>query len=233
MLRKERLHGAKAAARLDALTPLDVNYRLPPGSAPDWNHHWHLDSRRIAVAREAPGQPVPGGAFDIACRLVRDYQFPDRRILRALYRRDGPLLGRNMLLEGHFLALRFDLGVRVTSVIDETRGTGTNARRVWGWGYQTLEGHLEQGELIYEVIKHLRTGDVTFAVRGHSRRGPIANPVVRLGFVLFGRTMQHLFYLAAIRRLRDLVDAQLRGAPPLPVETVRSDERIAVAPSGG
>lgn len=54
--------------------------------------------------------------------------------------------------------------------------------RVWGWCYQTLEGHLEQGRLSYEVIKHLTTGQVAFRVAGYSRPAPIGNPIVRLGF---------------------------------------------------
>ncbi|MFD7780744.1 DUF1990 family protein [Streptomyces sp. NPDC059753] len=47
-------------------------------------------------------------------------------------------------------------------MIDETRGCGGSESRVWGWSYQTLEGHLEQGELTYEVVKRLRTGAVEF-----------------------------------------------------------------------
>jgi hypothetical protein len=52
-----------------------------------------------------------------------------------------------MLLEARFFGLRFYVGVRVTGVIDEERATGDGPAQVWGWCYQTLEGHLEQGRL--------------------------------------------------------------------------------------
>jgi len=44
---------------------------------------------------------------------------------------------------------------------------------VWGWCYQTLQGHLEQGRLGYEVIKNLHTGQVSFRVPGYSRPAQI------------------------------------------------------------
>ncbi|MFB7198883.1 DUF1990 family protein [Streptomyces sp. NPDC056240] len=68
------------------------------------------------------------------------------------------------------------MGVRVTSVIDETCGCGGSESRVWGWSYQTLEGHLEQGELTYEVVKRLRTGAVEFCITSYSKRAPLTNP---------------------------------------------------------
>ena len=114
-----------------------------------------------------------------------------------------------MLLEGRFFGLRFYLGVRVTGLIDET----TDAERAWGWSYQTLQGHLEQGRLSYEVIKNLATGRVLFRVSGYSRMAPIPSPVVRWGFRLFGRWTQQRFYLAVQRRLRRLVVGAQRGAP--------------------
>ncbi|GHJ37963.1 DUF1990 family protein [Streptomyces sp. TS71-3] len=231
MLRERRLYRAGAAEALEALARLDVNYAPPPGPLPYWNAGWSLDALRCPVAREPSGDPVPGGAWQIACRLVRDFQFVEPRILRALYRPGDPLPGRNMLLEGRFLGLRFDMGVRVTSVVDGTFGTGTAARRVWGWTYRTLQGHLEEGDLTYLVVKHLATGDVEFRISGRSRRAPIANPVVRLGFEAFGRATQHRFLRAAARRLVLLVRAELRGAPVLGVERVPGDESLAIAPA--
>jgi len=135
--------------------------------------HWHVDSGTARLGREGPGPPEHGGLWEAACRLVGEYEFADARILRGVYRRNSALLGRNMLLEGRFFGLRFYFGVRVTGVIDEERGAGDGPERVWGWCYQTLEGHLEQGRLSYEVIKHLTTGQVAFRVAGYSRPAPI------------------------------------------------------------
>jgi uncharacterized protein (UPF0548 family) len=218
-------------AALNALRGRAVNY--DPALAPQDGRpagHWHVDAQDTVLAREPPGPPVPGQAWDIACSLVGGYEFCEPRILRAIYRRGDGLLGRDMLLEGRFFGLRFYFGVRVTEVIDETREEAGAAERVWGWGYQTLEGHLEQGRLRYEVIKNLDDGRVIFRISGYSRRAPVANPVIRLGLRLFGRGTQLRFYRAAQRRLRDLVRAAQAGRP-LPVPVARADG-LVIAPSG-
>jgi uncharacterized protein (UPF0548 family) len=223
-----RLYGAvDEAAALDGLRHLSINY--DPAHAPldgRADGHWHVDSGDTVIGREPPGPPVPGGAWETGCTLVRQYEFAEPRILRGVYRASGELKGRDMLLEGRFAVLRFYLGVRVTGIIDET----TDTERVWGWSYQTLEGHLEQGRLTYEVIKDTDTGRVRFRVRGYSRMAPIPSPIVRLGFRLFGRWTQQRFYLHVQRRMRGLVQAAGRGAP-LPKPAVRPDG-LVLAPSG-
>jgi uncharacterized protein (UPF0548 family) len=230
-VRASLLGSVDEATELDALRHRRVNY--DPARAPEDGRadgHWHVDSGDVVIGQEPPGRPVPGGAWETGCVLVRQYEFAEPRILRAAYRDGTGLDGRDMLLEGRFFGLRFYLGVRVTRVIDETRQGDGGPERVWGWSYQTLQGHLEQGRLSYEVIKDLATGRVTFRVSGYSRMAPIRNPVVRLGFVLFGRWTQLRFYGAIQRRLRDLVQAAQR-AGALPEPTVRADG-IVLTPSG-
>jgi uncharacterized protein (UPF0548 family) len=218
-------------AALDRLRQLSVNY--DPERAPQDGQaegHWHVDSRATVIGREAAGAPERGGPWEIACRLVSEYEFADARILRAVYRGGDDLLGRDMLLEGRFFGLRFYLGVRVTEMIDETRDTAGGRARVWGWSYQTLQGHLEQGRLSYQVIKDLDTGRVAFRVSGYSRQAPIANPVIRWGFCLFGRWTQERFYRNIQQRMYRLTQAAQHGRP-LPAPTVRSDG-LVLAPSG-
>jgi uncharacterized protein (UPF0548 family) len=230
-VRESLLGSADEAAELAVLRHRQVNY--DPARAPEDGRaegHWHVDSVSAVIGHEPPGAPVPGGAWETGCVLVRRYEFAEPGILRAAYREDCDLDGRDMLLEGRFYGLRFYLGVRITRVIDETRDGDRGPERVWGWSYQTLQGHLEQGRLSYEVIKNLATGQVSFRVSGYSRMAPIPSPVVRLGFVLFGRWTQRRFYQAVLRRMRDLVQAAQRGAA-LPVPTVRASG-IALAPSG-
>lgn len=130
-----------------------------------------------------------------------------------------------------FAGLRFDMGVRVNSVIDETRGHGGTQSRVWGWSYQTLQGHLEQGELTYEVVKRLRTGAVEFCISGYSRRAPLTNPLIRAGFAAFGRPTQQRFYHASAQRLQNLLHAELKGAPPLAPRTLPGHDHIVIAPN--
>jgi uncharacterized protein (UPF0548 family) len=230
-VRARRPGPAPAAAALTGLRARKVNYdqaHAPLDGRPAG--HWHVDSAETAIGREPPGPPVPGGPFETACLLVRRYEFSDPAILRAVYRAGDELLGRDMLLEGRFYGLRFYLGVRVTRVIDETQGTGPAATRVWGWSYQTLEGHLEQGRLTYEVLKNTTSGEVSFRVSGYSRRAPIPNPLIRWGFRLFGRWTQVRFYASVQHRMRRLVQASQHGAA-LPGPTVGTGG-IVIAPSG-
>jgi hypothetical protein len=219
-------------AALDRLAKLRINYdpaKAPEDGAVAVEGHWHVDSGTTVLGHERPGRPEDGGVWATACRLVGEYEFADARILRGAYRPGGDLLGRNMLLEGRFFGLRFYVGVRVTGVIDEERDTGEGRQRVWGWSYQTLEGHLEQGRLNYQVIKNLGTGLVTFRVTGYSRPAPIENPVIRLGFRLFGRWTQQRFYRNIQARMADLVRTAQRDQP-LPGPEARPDG-IVLAPS--
>lgn len=201
--------------RLDAtqvwrdLADARVNYSADEVRRPAWN----IDVHRTALPKERPGPPEPGGPWEQACRLVRDYEFSPPEIVRALYDPASPLLGRDMLLEARFHGIHFYCGVRVTEVVDETReGTG----RVWGWAYETLEGHLERGKATYEVVKRQDTGEVSFVVTCHSQGAPTLDRVTSLGWRLFGRRTQLRFYRRCAARLRLFVEAALRGQDPLP-----------------
>jgi uncharacterized protein (UPF0548 family) len=173
---------------------------------------WQIDDYRQELPGEAPGPPEPGGPWERAKELMRGYEFADPKIVRAIYRRDGPLEGRDMLLEVSFWGLRFRLGVRVVDVIDETRTVDGREVRVWGWDYATLQGHLEMGRMDYEVWKWLDTGAVDFRIHVVSRPSRIGNPVIRLGFRLFGRRRQVRFAESACERMACLV----AGEPTVP-----------------
>lgn len=152
------------------LADASVNYSLDEVRRPAWN----FDAHRIALPAEPPGPPTPTGSWTHARRMVRDYEFSPPEIVRALYDPTAPLLGRDMLLEARFNAIHFYCGVRVTEVVDETRD-GTD--HVWGWAYETLDGHLERGKVTYEVVKHGRTGAVEFLATSYSQGAPALGPV--------------------------------------------------------
>jgi uncharacterized protein (UPF0548 family) len=202
------------AAGLAEIAGRELNY--DPTTA--GGHGWHHDRLRHTLAVEDPGEPEPGGPWEIACALVRDYEFSDRHIMSAMFHAGAPLLGRDMLLEGRFLVLRLPMGVRVDAEIDETRERADGAaERVWGWSYRTLEHHLERGRLVYEVVKNTTTGRVEFVITGVSARAAIRNPVLAVGFTVFGRVTQRRFYRAIARRLADRVRAVLEGGDrPVP-----------------
>ena len=107
---------------------------------------WHRDDVRTTLGHEAPGEIEQDGLAETAAALVDGYEFADPAILRAVYRYPGDLVGRDMLLVGRFLVLRFAMGVRITEQHDEVR----DGEHRLGWAYQTLDGHLEQGKLTYE-----------------------------------------------------------------------------------
>lgn len=170
---------------------------------------WRVDDYRQPLPAEPPGPPVAGGSWEVARRLVRDYAYADPAIIRRVYRTGDPERGRDMLLEARFYGLRFHLGVRVGEVVDGLYEHRGRPARVWGWNYQTLQGHLERGQMDHGVRKWIDTGEVEFYLHAVSRRARIANPIVRLGFVLFGRHMQVKFHRRACRRMAELTAAEL------------------------
>ncbi|HEV2760964.1 MAG TPA: DUF1990 family protein [Acidimicrobiales bacterium] len=170
---------------------------------------WLSDDYCQPLPSETPGPPVPGGSWEVAQRLMRDYEFADPSIVRAVYHPDRPLEDRDMLLEVRFYGLRFRFGVRVGGVVDETRTVDGREVRVWGWNYRTLQGHLEMGQMDYEVWKWLDTGEVEFHTCRFSRRAPAGNPVVRLGVRVFGRRQQVKFARHACERMARLTAAAL------------------------
>ncbi|MEA2228908.1 MAG: hypothetical protein QOF04_2538 [Solirubrobacteraceae bacterium] len=166
--------------------------------------HGHEDDLRQPLVPEPPGDPVPGGPWETARRLMRDYAFAEGSAVGAVFDREAPLPGRDMLLRASFHGLRFNLGVRVGEVRDETRAVDGRRARVWGWNYRTLAGHLERGRMDYEVWKWLDSGEVEFRITAVSRRAHIRNPLVRLGFRLFGRREQLRFYRHACAEMARL-----------------------------
>jgi uncharacterized protein (UPF0548 family) len=172
---------------------------------------WRIDDYCQPLPIEPPGPPLAGGTWERARRLMLDYEFADPAIIRAVYYPDRPLEQRDMLLEGRFLGLRFYFGCRVGGVNDETRIIDRRAVRVWGWNYRTLQGHLEMGQMDYEVWKWLDSGEVEFRIHTVSKPARIPNPVIRLGFRLFGRPMQVWFAHRACQRMARLTADQVSG----------------------
>jgi uncharacterized protein (UPF0548 family) len=175
---------------------------------------WHVDDYAQPLPPEPPGRPRPGGSFEIAQRLLRDYAFADPAIVRAVYAEDSPFETRDMLLEGRFHGLRFHFGVRVGGLVDDELAVAGRPVRRWGWSYRTLQGHMEMGQMDYEVRKWLDSGEVEFRIHAFSRPAHIPNPVIRLGFRLFGRRVQRRFARHACARMARLTAAAVpKGSP--------------------
>jgi uncharacterized protein (UPF0548 family) len=214
---------------LAALHDRPVNFDVSASpDAGDGERGWYVDHLCQALPDEPPGDPVPGGAWEVARRLVEEYEFADPSLIRAIYRPDDPLEGRDMLLEARFAGLTFHLGVRAGGVRDETRTVDGQAVRVWGWEYRTLEGHLEAGQMRYEVWKWLATGAVEFRIDRFVRPARIPNLIVRTGFRLFGRRLQMRFARRACERMAVLTAEALGDTSVQPIS--RAADAIAVRP---
>jgi uncharacterized protein (UPF0548 family) len=211
---ERRLGDTRALEALHALHDRRLNFDLHARHAMTREAGWNVDDYRQRLPPERSGPPAPGGTWERARELMLDYEFADPRIVRAIYAPGSPLDGRDMLLEARFLGLRFRFGVRVEGVVDETCEADGRPVRVWGWSYRTLQGHLEMGQMDYEVWKWQDSGEVEFRIHVVSRPARIPNPIIRLGFRIFGRRQQVRFARRACERMACL----LQGRPVEPAE---------------
>ena len=219
------LRDPSARRILDELHDKGLNFELEDHRG----EGWLSDDYCQPLPAERPGPPEPGGSWEVAKDLMRNYEFADPSIVRAVYYPDRPLEARDMLLEARFYGLRFRFGVRVGGIVDETREFDGRQVRVWGWNYRTLQGHLEMGQMDYEVWKWLDTGEVDFHTCRFSRRARAGNPVVRLGVRVFGRRQQVKFARRACERMARLTAARLEGRDREEA-TARVADEVAVEP---
>jgi uncharacterized protein (UPF0548 family) len=205
--------------RLEDLGERELNF--DPAELDDHpdEHGWHHDDMVEPLPTEPSGEPVDGGSWQVARTLMDAYQLADPKVVTATYEEDAPLAGRDMLLRISFKGLPLWVGVRVGRDYEETREIEGRQVRVFGWGYDTLEGHFEEGRMYYELWKWLDSGEVEFHLRAVSRPARDGSPLIKFGFRLFGRTQQLRFYRQVCRRVRRLTEAQL--------ETERADDRRA------
>ncbi len=138
------------------------------------------------------------------------YEFADPSIVRAYYDANIPLERRNMLLRLQALGVaHLFVGVRVGEVYEQTRALDGKRARVWGWNYRTLEGHVEIGQMDWEVWKWLDDGHVEFRVHAVSRPARIPNPIVRLAFHLLRDRERNAFLASTKRRMRTFTEQAL------------------------
>ena len=201
-------------ARIEAYADTDVNYDFTHQNEYTSATGWRLDDYAADLPPEAPGPPETAGSFAAAQDVLRRYAFPPPDLITGIFMPDGPLENRIMLLRAQFLFFKFYFGVRVSGVTDEaTRETPDGTERVWGYGYRTLEGHFERGQIDFTIHKNLASGAVQFRIHAVSQLGQIRNPFYWVGFRLFGRILQRKFARESLRRMREMVAAALVEAP--------------------
>ena len=198
----------RARRRLEVLERATVNFDTAQLLASEPDDGWRHDDMTTPLPSEPSGPPTDGGSWTVARELMTSYQVADPETVRASYR-EGPLAGRTMLLEIRYGPLRLHVGVRIGAVYDEVRDVDGEAAHVFGWSYDTLAGHFEEGRMHYEVWKWEETGDVEFRLHAHSRRARSGPALTRAGFHLVGRRQQLDFYRRVGRRIRELTQAEL------------------------
>lgn len=170
---------------------------------------WRLDDMVEPLPGEPSGPPIEGGSWEVAREIMDSYQLADPNVVSAYYDEGAPLAGRDMLLRISFKGLPLWVGVRVGEDYEEVRELEGGEVRVFGWSYDTLEGHFEEGRMYYELWKWLDGGEVEFHLRAVSRPARSGPLPTRLGFALFGRIQQLRFYRQVCRRMRRLTEAEL------------------------
>ncbi|MEA2296610.1 MAG: hypothetical protein QOE86_4249 [Solirubrobacteraceae bacterium] len=199
------------AERLARLRDLPLNY--DPAAPHRAEDGWRFDAYCEPLPPEPPGAPLPDGSFAVARDLLRNYRVADPRMVRATYDRDAPLEHRDMLLELRFGPLRLHAGCRTGTITDQRREVDGRPAHVWGWPYMTLQGHVEQGQMDWEVWKWLDTGEVEFHVHAFSRNAHARNPVINLGFKLVGQFERRRYLRSACARMARFTAEALERPP--------------------
>ena len=203
-------------ARLAAYANTQVNYDYAAQTEYTSATGWRIDDYAVDLPAEAPGAPAPNGSFAAAQDVLRRYAFPPPNLITGYFDPDQPLEQRIMVLRAHFLVFNFYFGVRVADVVDAANQPGPDgSERVWGYGYRTLEGHFERGQINFSVHKNITTGAVDFRIHAVSQPGQIRNPFYWVGFKVFGRMLQRRFSRQSLARMQRLVAQTLARPQPL------------------
>jgi uncharacterized protein (UPF0548 family) len=182
-----------------------VNFTVPPEEMTP-KHGWTVDGAESGLGFERPGPPAADGLFEHAKQGLINYDFSDPRIVEGHFDPETPFVGRNLLLEIKALGLHYLGGARVHSVRDEQGEHGT----LFGFRYDTLEGHIESGYEWFLLTKDHHTGEVRFKIEAHWKLGSFPNWWSRLGFLLVGQHFRSLWRHRAPLRLRELAPKPVR-----------------------
>ena len=174
-------------ARLERLSAASRNFDADEAAMTGDNgwHHYHSE----AVIANELGENV---RFERASVGLANYRFSDPGIVVAHFDPAGPLLNRRVLLEIKCLGLRYLAGALVTEVRDEGH--------VYGFRYDTLEGHIERGREWFLLTKTER-GDIRFRIEARWQRGDLPNWWSRAGFMILSGYYQRRWHRQAHRRL--------------------------------
>jgi uncharacterized protein (UPF0548 family) len=161
-------------------------------------HHYHSEA---VIASELEGDD----RFARARVALVNYQFSDPAIVLAHFDPAEPLPGRLMLLEIQVLGLHY-LCPAVVNRVREEPG-------VFGFRYDTLEGHIERGVEWFLLTKNDR-GEIRFRVEARWREGDFPNWWSRVGFLILSGYYQRKWHRRAHHRLSLLAHYGSLQRPP-------------------
>jgi Domain of unknown function (DUF1990) len=198
--------------RLEKLRKAPNNFPLEGPESQQVGEKWRRYYTEAIIGSEAPGKPVPGGAFEIAWKAVSEYQFSDPGIVVGHFNPRDPIEGRTMALELKVLGLHYLCGVRIGAV----RQYDNEEETVSAFRYDTLEGHIEVGSEWFTLTKKHKTGEVFFRISASWRPGNFPNWWSSVGFEIFGRRYQLAWHRLAYLRLREIVGSNATTLVPIP-----------------
>lgn len=187
---------AELRARLAALDRLERNFVEPVDALPE-APGWRLLGSEAVIATEPPGPPQPEGPFVRARAGVEGYRFSDPRIVAGHFDPTIPLERRRMLLEMKAAGLHFLCGAAVSAV----RSESDDERTVFGFRYETLEGHIERGAEWFLLTKEHDSGRIHFRIAAAWRPGDFPNWWSRVGFAFVARHYQREWLRLSNERL--------------------------------
>jgi len=206
--------------RLDVVRTLDRNFDEPIEQM-GLDHGWDEYFSEAIVGYEPEGPPMEDGPFERCSRAVAKYEFSDPRIVVGHFPAEDELLGRRMILELKALRMIRYLGSVVVSAVRDERGA---ERTVFGYRYDTLEGHIERGAEWFLLSKDHETGELRFRIEAVWRPGQFPNWWSRVGFSVLGPLYQRKWHARAHGYL-----AEIARDPSLPEATV-GEEAIVTTP---
>lgn len=177
-------------AQLDAVRKEQDVREEEMTSATGW-HHYFSESV-IARRSEASGTSETDELFQRACTALASYQFSDPSIVFAHFDPAAPLLQRMMLLEIKVFGLHYLCPVLVTKIRDDAG--------VYGFRYDTLEGHIERG-VEWFLLSKTPDGEIRFRIEARWRPGDLPNWWTRVGFKLLSGRYQRMWHRRAHYRM--------------------------------
>jgi uncharacterized protein (UPF0548 family) len=222
------LGSVRIRRRLAELERKPLNFDLASLQDASPESGWNITNICQPLPSEPPGLPLDDGSWQVARRLMSGYEFADPSIVRAYYDPAVPLERRDMLLKLQAARIaHLFVGVRVGEVYERTHEVEGGSARIWGWNYRTLEGHVEMGQMDWQVWKWLDDGRVEFHVHAVSRPARIPNPIVRIGFHLLRGRERRAFLDSTKRRMRTFTELALTDESP--DRTIRNAAEAVIA----